>query len=498
MRVAGPERESPSAATADSTGHPASPSRRDRGTWIWLVIAAAFGIYVWVSLLVFRNYLFGNDLAIFDQVVRHYAHLHAPIADVLAPGANALGEHFSPILASLAPMYWLWPDPRMLLVAQAALVAMSIWPVWDFSRRRIGARPALVVAVAYALCWEIQALIIFDVHEVAFAVPLIAVAVNALDQRQDRALLAACLGLLLVREDMGLFLVFVALVLAVRRRFALAAVLAVVGLAAFGLLTLLVVPAFAWDSSFHFWTFSSLGPDPKSALVTALRRPWEVVQTLVTPSLKLNTLAWLVVPTMFLSLASVYALLAVPFVAEQLLNSRQQLWGPKLHYWAVLAPIVMMAAVDTLGRAYTHVRRPDWLRRFWLSWISLAIVAGSLLAPSVYSFLFVLLPNVAFQGSASAVLDRAITMVPAGTCVEADNRALPHLSPGDRTFVLGGSEGRASWVLIDRSRPGDILRVDPQIYAATLIRFGWRVESKEGTLLVLRRPVAASDECGNS
>ncbi len=165
------------------------------------------------------------------------------------PGYNLLGDHFHPLVALWAPLYWVWPDPRMLLAAQAALVAASVVPVVRFSRRRLGPAASLAVGAVYGLSWPLQRMIQFDVHEIAFAVPLIAVVVDQLDLviaaerssviaaerpsviaaerpsapgvgfewRRYRWLLVACLALLGVREDMGAFVVLVAALVVLRR-----------------------------------------------------------------------------------------------------------------------------------------------------------------------------------------------------------------------------------------------------------------------------------------
>ena len=48
-----------------------------------------------------------------------------------------------------------------------------------------------MVAGAYAVSWAIQAMVDFDFHEVAWGVPILVVAVDALDRRDDRTLLIA-------------------------------------------------------------------------------------------------------------------------------------------------------------------------------------------------------------------------------------------------------------------------------------------------------------------
>ena len=135
--------------------------------------------------------------------MRAYAHFHAPIVPLKGAAYNVLGDHFHPIIALIAPLYWIWNNPCVLLIVQAALIAGSIPVVYRFARRRTAAALALVICGAYAIGWAFQAMIDFDFHEVAFGVPLIALAIDALDRRADRSLLIYCGLLLLVREDMG-------------------------------------------------------------------------------------------------------------------------------------------------------------------------------------------------------------------------------------------------------------------------------------------------------
>lgn len=70
--------------------------------WGWA--AALFLLYATVSgrrqALVRTT---GYDLGIFEQAVRAYAHLHAPVSALRGDGFNLLGDHFHPVLAALAP-----------------------------------------------------------------------------------------------------------------------------------------------------------------------------------------------------------------------------------------------------------------------------------------------------------------------------------------------------------------------------------------------------------
>ncbi len=190
------------------------------------VMAAGYSVFALV-----RNYNFQTssyDLVIFDEAVRSYAHFGPGISIIkgvhngFGPHFSILGDHWSPILASLAPLYWIDNSPQVLLVAQAVLFALAIPPLWLFTRRAFGGGrkatiAAYLVAVTYGLSWPIASAVAFDFHEVAFAPVLTAVALERLQAGRLRTALIALAALLLVKEDMGLFVAGIGVYLAVAR-----------------------------------------------------------------------------------------------------------------------------------------------------------------------------------------------------------------------------------------------------------------------------------------
>ena len=213
-----------------------------------------------VSLIL--NYTFQTssyDLVIFDEAVRSYARFQPGISVIkglhhnFGPNFSVLGDHWSPILAALAPLYWIYNSPETLLVAQAVLFALALPSLWLFTRRAFGGgRKAIVaaylVAVAYGLSWPIASAAAFDFHEVAFAPVLTAVALERL-QAGLRTALVALAVLLLVKEDMGLFVAGIGVYLAVirtqmvARQRLVAVILIVVGVTDTWVATYLLIPA---------------------------------------------------------------------------------------------------------------------------------------------------------------------------------------------------------------------------------------------------------------
>ena len=153
------------------------------------VIAAIYSVFALALYYTFQTSSY--DLVIFDQAVRSYAHFQPGISTIkgvhngFGPNFSVLGDHWSPILAVLAPLYWIHNSPQTLLVAQAVLFALAIPPLWLFTRRAFGGGrkatiAAYLVAVAYGLSWPIASALAFDFHEVAFAPVLTAVALERL------------------------------------------------------------------------------------------------------------------------------------------------------------------------------------------------------------------------------------------------------------------------------------------------------------------------------
>src|SRR5262245_41393785 len=113
-----------------------------------IALAAAF-VAAYSLYGLFRHWHFGSsayDLGIFDQAIWHLSRFEAPSSTVRG-FSNLLGDHFSPILVVLAPLYWIAPAPEALIVAQAVLLAASIVPVWIFVRRRLPPGPAYALAI---------------------------------------------------------------------------------------------------------------------------------------------------------------------------------------------------------------------------------------------------------------------------------------------------------------------------------------------------------------
>lgn len=308
------------------------------------------------------------DLGIFTQLARDYGELRAPIVPIKGDDVNLLGDHFHPILVLLAPVWWIWPSGLALLWTQAALFGLSALPLARLAIERLGPVTGILAALAYALSFGLQSAAAVQFHEIAFAVPLLAFSLTALVRGRIGACIAWAAPLVLVKEDLGLTLVVLGAVIALRSR---AHRLAGAGLACWGagwfvLSTFLILPLLNTAGQYDY----------TDNLASPLGVLW--------PPVKWATVAMLLLAAGAIGARSPLIWLMAPTLAWRFTGGVEFYWDWYWHYNAVLMPIAAAAMLDALGDPRTG-RSTAWLRSDaprpsrWVRSVAVAAAAASTL-----------------------------------------------------------------------------------------------------------------------
>jgi uncharacterized membrane protein len=449
-----------------------------------LIALPFFGLYALYSLL--RHARLGTagfDLGIFDQAIRAYAHFRAPVVPLKGPGFNLLGDHFHPALIALVPAYWLWADARALLVAQAALMAISVAPIARLATHRLGTGAGLAVAVAYGLSWGIQGALGFDFHEVALAMPLLAYAMTALAEDRPRAAALWALPLLLVKEDMGLTVAAIGGYLLLRGRWRPGLALVGTGLATLALVVLVVIPHFSPSGEYRYWGAVGGGSGLTGRL---LGLPGGLAGHPARWVLPLCLLGM----TGFAALRSPLLIIAAPVVLYRLVSANPLYWSVGyVHYNAVLMPIVFVAFLDAL-RPLGRSERPA-VRRYARLSVAVTVVFAVGLLPR-FAFWRMTGPGfyrVSPQVSAARAL---LARIPDGATVAAGDYLAPQLTDRCTVVLFPDPFHRpAGWVIVDSGRLSAVPAPEPRQRAAlqALPGQGFRlVGDRDGILLFQRAP----------
>ncbi|WP_333768431.1 DUF2079 domain-containing protein [Streptomyces sp. IBSBF 2435] len=451
----------------------------------YLLGVVFFVAYVLLSLVRYRRMLTMSwDLGIFEQAVRGYAHLQAPTTPLKGPGFNALGDHFSPITALIAPFYRVFPTPATLLVAQALLFALSVVPVTRGAGLLLGRGRGLAVGAAYGLSWGVQRAVDFDFHEIAFAMPLLAFSLEAVIRRRWGAAMWWALPLVLVKEDLGVTAATIGAIVWWRTRETGVPDAAVpaqagapdeeqsagadkdgdkdeapeggdqveaplsdaqrygpwaIGLMGFGVaasaLALgVLIPAFhgpGYDAFNHINGDGTMtGHVPFG---TALR-----------------TLLWILLPTSgLLALRSPLIVAALPTIGWRFLSHYPENWGTAWHYSAVLMPVIFLALVDAADRS-RQSRRP-WLRSY-ASGVPAAAV-GAAMALTLSLPLASLSHSDTYKVDArTKSVEKLLDLIPDGATVEANVGPISRLVHRTTVYWVGGATGVVpQYIALDNS-----------------------------------------------
>lgn len=345
------------------------------------------------------------DVGEYDQAISGYAHFigpHSPFVgmfnDPNNAGALQLSDHFTPLLALLAPFYWIHDGPQTLLIETGVLAALPMIPLWLFTRRAVGefrlagTVAAYLVIVAYGFSWPLQEALWFQFHEVFFEIPIMIWMIERAQAGRLRQAALISLLLLGVKDDLGFVVAIFGVYLAtkdkslldwarfLRRavrapRSALGALrrhdrLLLLALVPIGLGMVLVVnkvllPYFGGSPNRNF-TYTEFGATPNAALHAVLHHPTILLHTLLNSPIKHRTLHMLLRPVLGLYLFSPLSLMAVPLLLERFLSANTLYWLMPYHYNAFLLPVIFCGAVDgaaRLTRWLTDPRLRAWLSR---------------------------------------------------------------------------------------------------------------------------------------
>ncbi len=379
-------------------------------------ISARWADYVFLALLSGYLLVFGTlsvlrhvslhsggvDLGVFDQPIWNSLYGRLMEVSIVPDTPNLLGQRFSPILIGFVPLYALWSDPLVLLIAQTFALGLGALPIYWFAREKIGCALALVIVWAYFASPAVENVNLYEFHEVALVAVFFAFGTFLLLRRHYKGFFI-CLALaLLSKEEVAFTLVvFGIYIFLIQRRRLLGLALSSFGVA-WGILVLqYVIPFFRgseYGTGYYYFGYGAvsgggryeyLGKSLFDIAVTVLTRPNIVLQSLLVPE-KLEYVLHFLIPLGFAPLIGLeVGALGIPTLAFSLLSTWSYQYQIRSYYSAPFVPIIFFAAVLGLWRGMCWADRgmvflrargdtntERWARKFALG--TLILVASTL------------------------------------------------------------------------------------------------------------------------
>lgn len=453
----------PAGQTSEARGSGARASLLRR-VLVWGLVFGYAGFFSLVTVLrheTFRSSTF--DLVITDQAL--WNTLHGSLLGLtLEPNAvwSDLGYHCELILLPIAPLYWFFSSPNVILVLQSVVLALGALPASWLAYERLRSNVAAVVfALAYLLFPGLEAANVFDFHAFTLAAPFLLFAFYYLDRRRYLAFAVAAALAMSTRENVPLTVGLMGLYIVVlQRRWRPGLLTLAVSTLWFVVGTYVVVPAFNNQGQGWLWhRYVGQEGSPQQMLSYLVAHP----EALLSPAPGLSNpdyVVQLLLPLGFLSLLHPASLLLLaPGLATNLLTIYEPMHLLETyHYSAALVPLVVVSATCGAGVVAGLARRlGEWPRRATV-WLLCALVLATSLGYHYYRGYTPLSPSfsLSWPDQHHAIGQRLAASIPPEASVSAQFNLGPHVSQRQQ-FSMFPSVGDSDYIFLDvSSQPNSV------------------------------------------
>jgi uncharacterized membrane protein len=346
---------------------------------------AFFGFYGYVR---HTNYLTSiNDLGVFDQAIWGFLN-DAPFLNTILFDAmsNWLGVHFNLILTLFVPFYAIHPTALWLIFAQAIALPLAAIPIFYIAK---GIFKSEFTACLWAIIYMCNPFILnaasWDFHAVTLAVPMIALGLYALANKNFRLLLVSCLLILLCKEHFGLLVVGFGMLWAIRHREIKPALfLILLGVTCFALIVGVLMPML--NSAGELLMMSTgkgqlsrygwLGNSAGEVFLRVISNPIDVIETILVSMQGWTYLIALALPFLFFSFIEFWIMLpGLADLAVNLLSANPMPRSVYAYHSASLVPVFMVSAMYGLHRCSQYFRK-DLILGMTVSCLIVSVLIG--------------------------------------------------------------------------------------------------------------------------
>ncbi|MFA6042371.1 MAG: DUF2079 domain-containing protein [Patescibacteria group bacterium] len=451
--------------------------------WLWqkirtpagivVVFIIGFAVYFSIITLVMQSKVITSrfDLGNMDQTVWNTS--QGRIFQFTNPYSTETVyraiHHADFILILIAPLYWIFASPMLLLVLQACIVALGGWFVFRLARKVLGHEwLAAVLALSYLFYPTLQRAVLFDFHGLTLA-PTFAIGMilAMVEKRWWRFAIFAIL-FALCKEELALMVAGVGVLMYFRDRIAWKRALTVIGLAVayFCLVYFLIMPAARHGVPNKYTVlYDTLGSSPSEILKTATTNP-RLIVSMVAGKQARHMYAGVMGPVGFLSIASpLWLAVAWPDFVVNLFNERIEPRTLIYHYQAAIGGFVFISTI--FGIAALQRRFGAWWDRRVKSWMRLSLFGFLalflLVIGAVESYRLSPLPyaqhadmRAYWRAPMAPVIHAAIDQIPENAPVSATNTVGAQLAEREHLYQFPQGIELADYILVLLAKEGSL------------------------------------------
>ncbi|MEK7584019.1 MAG: DUF2079 domain-containing protein [Patescibacteria group bacterium] len=428
-------------------------------------LALAVSVFLYIAVFAVLTYWklahfhYDNlDLAIFNNVFFNTLQGEWFRATINPP--SYLGDHFSPFLLLLVPLYALQPGPFILLTMETIVIGLTALPIYLIAKKILGNEKRWL-AYGVGLLWLLNPLVhnmnFYEFELTPFAVFLMFWVIYSYQKYQKPWFFVFFLLALSVREDVALVLLFVSALAWIDRRSLFWKLSPIVLAVVYSIISFSVIDQYSVSGAYKFLAFYSWlgGTTLPSVIGSFLAHPLELVKHQLTMK-NLEFVLGLVFPFFFLVIrrSKYLVLLIAPLAQIWLAEQGGSAIILMTHHSGYFLFALFLVCIDSLD-AIEHGRWPRFiplpLRK--KSFLYAVIIAATVYGSSTYGSIAptVLAWNDDNQRDAKRAL---VEIVPDGASVAATYELMSPLSTRrDLSAFHYAALGKGQYALADLALP---------------------------------------------
>lgn len=412
-------------------------------TYSYFLLAIAsvlfFVFFTVLAITKYNNLLTGFDLAIFDQIVYKLSRFGNSFSSI-EYFYHFKSVHFSPILILVAPLYWLYPSPVVLLILQVLCITFSGVILYRLAYQHLdNVFIALSLTISYFLQIGIHGLLAYDFHEV-FIFPLLIFLSLFCFERNKYAGFFICIFLMfLIKEDAAIYGAFIGLfIIFYKRNFKIGLITILLSGAYFLIVTNIFFKINAGFINMYSDYYSEGLKGLSAIIVSLVTNPLYIIKFCFTNEPKLMYWFIILAPVLFLPVLSRNAMIIlIPSAFFTLLTMYPLYYSLDFHYAGSVIAFVYVLAVIGL----TNINSKKYII------LSILILCNSISINSLYGKFSIDSIN-SIEANNSPVKN-IVKLVPPQASISAPNTLLPLLTHRDSVFLFPDLHN-AQYVIFDR------------------------------------------------
>lgn len=423
-----------------------------------VMIIMYFVYFTALSFLRYDNFFTGRfDLGNMDQTVWNTT--KGRIFQLTDPnGTQAISRlafHADFILILISPLYFIWSNPKMLLLIQTLVVGFgAIFIYWIAKNLIKNKNISLAFSLTYLLNPSIQYANLYDFHAVTLATTFLLATFYFFWQKQYKLFLLFAVLSAFTKEQVwviislfGFYFIYLSLrdktnkILNLLRGFTIITLC----FAVFYYLVWIIIPQTRGQNHFALSYYSDFGTTPTSIIKNIIIDPLKTLQ-IIGQNGRLMYLGLIFLPLGFLSIFSPFALVfALPDLFINMLSNNSQLHEIYYQYTSTITPFLFISAIYGLRKLMKIFPKiPDYIYMFFL--LACALFSSYSFGPVIGSKN----PNLDMITKPQPnkdVIEGFLSRIPMKYSIAATNNLGSHLSHRQQIFTIPVGIDKADIVL---------------------------------------------------